>query len=38
VKLDALIKEAGKWEEVSDLNVHALSKPWPDGALNLSGR
>ena len=24
--LDAIIKEAGKWEEVSDLNVHALSK------------
>ncbi len=25
-QLDAIIKEAGKWEEVSDLNVHALSK------------
>ncbi len=25
-RLDAMIKEAGKWEEVSDLNVHSLSK------------
>jgi putative RecB family exonuclease len=25
-QLDAIIKEAGKWEEVSDLNIHALSK------------
>ncbi len=25
-QLDAIIKEAGKWEEVSDLNVHSLSK------------
>ncbi|MDD5473211.1 MAG: PD-(D/E)XK nuclease family protein [Candidatus Methanoperedens sp.] len=25
-ELDAIIKEAGKWEAVSDLNVHALAK------------
>jgi len=37
-KLDALIKEAGKWEEVSDLNVHALSKVLAGWSPELIGK
>lgn len=34
-QLDAIIKEAGKWEEVSDLNVHALSKAFTEWSPEL---
>lgn len=30
-ELDALLKNAGKWVEVSDLNVHALAKAMKEG-------
>jgi hypothetical protein len=37
-ELDALIKEAGKWEEVSDLNVHSLSKAMAGWSPGLIGK
>ncbi len=37
-QLDAIIKEAGKWEEVSDLNVHALSKALTGWSPGLIGK
>jgi putative RecB family exonuclease len=36
--LDAIIKESGKWEEVSDLNVHALSKALTGWSPELVGK
>ena len=37
-QLDAIIKKAGKWEEVSDLNVHALSKVLTGWSPELIGK
>ena len=37
-ELDALIKAAGKWEEVSDLNVHSLSKAMAGWSPELIGK
>ncbi len=37
-KLDTLIKESGKWDEVSDLNVHALSKALTGWSPELIGK